>query len=73
MKINWARIAGNFGVGFFSAYMAVSFVDGEIDKKLLIAILVGIGQGGLAASKDLLAQSEHEAKKGQSGPLLSVF
>lgn len=72
MKIAWERIAANFMVGFFTAFAAISLIDGLPQAKLIEAGAIGgILQGGLAASKDLLQQTEGQ-KKG-SGPLLAVF
>lgn len=66
------RVAGNFIVGFATAFTAISVVDGlTMENKLYAGVLAGVGQGALAAGKDLLKQTE--GKKGQAAPLLSVF
>jgi len=74
MVVSWERVAANFIVGFCTAFGAISIVDGVDKERLLYAgVLGGLAQGGLAAGKDMLYQTDGEKKKGQASPLLSVF
>lgn len=72
MELTWERIAGNFIVGFATAFAAISMVDGlPQDNKLVAGAIGGIIQGLLAAGKEMLAETEG-GKKGHL-PLLTVF
>ncbi len=64
------RLVGNFLVGFFTAFGAVSLVDGaSLPTKLLIGGIAGATQGFLAVGRELLQEGTPQPKKGKKGPL----
>jgi len=72
MIITWERVAANFIVGFATAFMAISMVDGlPEERRLYVGILGGVAQGLLSAGRELLLETEGD-KKGQLS-LLQVF
>lgn len=70
MNRSTKRLVGNFLVGFFTAFGAVSLVDGaDFFQKLLIGLLAGATQGFLAVGRELVHENATTPNKGKKGPL----